>query len=111
MAYLGDIRNNMTYDLMRGAALMGYEMAVAGPPGPGFEIEDGVMQEVWRSKCLQYFVTFIQSTRCPLFRTNRFLSLQRLAVGRSLLSARLHRRPWQAQMWFTQILGCPTALA
>ena len=45
MAYLGDIRNNVTYDLMRGASLMGYTIAVAGPKGAEFELEDGVVQE------------------------------------------------------------------
>jgi len=45
MAYLGDIRNNVTYDLMRSGALMGFTVAVAGPKGPDFELEDGVMQE------------------------------------------------------------------
>ena len=32
MAYLGDTRNNVTYDLMRAAALMGFHLRVAGPP-------------------------------------------------------------------------------
>ena len=32
MAYLGDTRNNVTYDLMRSAALMGFHLRVAGPP-------------------------------------------------------------------------------
>ena len=45
MAYLGDIRNNVTYDLMRGASLMGFSIAVAGPKGEMFELEDGVVQE------------------------------------------------------------------
>ena len=45
MAYLGDIRNNVTYDLMRGGALMGYTVAVAGPQGAQFELEDGVVAE------------------------------------------------------------------
>jgi len=45
MAYLGDIRNNVTYDLMRSGALMGFTVAVAGPKGAQFELEDGVVQE------------------------------------------------------------------
>jgi len=28
MAYLGDIRNNMTYDLMRGGSLMGFTVLI-----------------------------------------------------------------------------------
>jgi len=45
MAYLGDIRNNVTYDLMRSGALMGFTVAVGGPKGADFELEDGVLQE------------------------------------------------------------------
>ena len=45
MAYLGDIRNNVTYDLMRSGALMGFTVAVAGPKGADYELEDGVVQE------------------------------------------------------------------
>ena len=45
MAYLGDIRNNVTYDLMRGGSLMGFTVAVAGPQGAQYEMEDGVVQE------------------------------------------------------------------
>jgi ornithine carbamoyltransferase len=41
MAYLGDIKNNMTYDLMRGASIMGYDMSIAGPTGPDYALEDG----------------------------------------------------------------------
>ena len=33
MAYLGDIRNNVTYDLMRSGALMGFTVAVAPVAG------------------------------------------------------------------------------
>jgi ornithine carbamoyltransferase len=45
MAYTGDLRNNVTYDLMRTAAVMGYEIRVAGPTGEGFEIEPEVLEE------------------------------------------------------------------
>lgn len=45
MAYLGDIRNNVTYDLMRSGSLMGFTVAIAGPKGAQYEIEDGVLQE------------------------------------------------------------------
>ena len=45
MAYLGDIRNNMTYDLMRGGTLMGFTVAAAGPPGEDFEIDSRVIAE------------------------------------------------------------------
>merc|ERR1719401_1406669 len=42
MAYFGDLENNVTYDLMRTAALMGYNLHLAGAG----EIEPGVWEEV-----------------------------------------------------------------
>ena len=39
MAYLGDVRNNVTYDLMRGAALLSMKMKISGPNKPGYEPE------------------------------------------------------------------------
>jgi ornithine carbamoyltransferase len=42
MAYFGDIENNVTYDLMRTAALMGYNMNIAGAG----EVEANVWAEV-----------------------------------------------------------------
>lgn len=47
-AYFGDLENNVTYDLMRLAALMGYNMKLAG----GGEIEESVWAEV-ESLCKQ----------------------------------------------------------
>jgi ornithine carbamoyltransferase len=44
-AYFGDLANNVTYDLMRTAAIMGFECRVAGPTGPGYDIEQEVMDE------------------------------------------------------------------
>ncbi|KAJ4462199.1 ornithine transcarbamylase [Paratrimastix pyriformis] len=48
MAYCGDLHNNVTYDLMRSAAVMGFDMSVAGPSGPGFEVEPEVLEECQR---------------------------------------------------------------
>eukprot|EP00727_Mastigamoeba_balamuthi_P010325 m51a1_g5915 putative ornithine carbamoyltransferase (404) ;mRNA; f:36038-37476 len=45
MAYCGDCRNNVTYDLMRAAAVVGYEIRVAGPSGEGYEIHQEVLDE------------------------------------------------------------------
>jgi len=42
MAYMGDLENNVTYDLMRTAALMGYNLNLAGAG----EIEKAVWKEV-----------------------------------------------------------------
>jgi ornithine carbamoyltransferase len=42
MTYLGDLENNVTYDLMRLAALMGYNMHLAGAG----QVEEGVWTEV-----------------------------------------------------------------
>ena len=39
MAYCGDCANNVTYDLMRSAAVLGFEIRVAGPKGPEFDVE------------------------------------------------------------------------
>eukprot|EP01065_Artemidia_motanka_P049413 TRINITY_DN8177_c1_g1_i1.p1 TRINITY_DN8177_c1_g1~~TRINITY_DN8177_c1_g1_i1.p1 ORF type:complete len:350 (+),score=157.36 TRINITY_DN8177_c1_g1_i1:56-1051(+) len=44
MAYFGDLENNMTYDLMRTAALMGFNFRMAGQG----EIEDSVWEETKR---------------------------------------------------------------
>merc|ERR1719401_2199229 len=46
MAYLGDLENNVTYDLMRTAALMGYDLHLAGAG----DIEDAVWKEVEKLK-------------------------------------------------------------
>jgi len=45
MAYCGDIHNNVTYDLMRLAAVVGFEIRVAGPDREGYEIEQQVIDE------------------------------------------------------------------
>eukprot|EP01105_Mastigella_eilhardi_P015460 TRINITY_DN3538_c0_g1_i1.p1 TRINITY_DN3538_c0_g1~~TRINITY_DN3538_c0_g1_i1.p1 ORF type:complete len:666 (+),score=229.00 TRINITY_DN3538_c0_g1_i1:92-1999(+) len=45
MAYCGDVHNNVTYDLMRSAAVVGFEIRVAGPSGAGFEIDHDVIEE------------------------------------------------------------------
>lgn len=45
MAYFGDTKNNVTYDLMRSAALMGFEIAVCGPTGSTYEIAPEVIAE------------------------------------------------------------------
>ena len=39
LTYLGDIRNNVTYDLMRAACIMGIHITVAGPNLPAFHPE------------------------------------------------------------------------
>ncbi|KAK2960406.1 ornithine transcarbamylase [Blattamonas nauphoetae] len=45
MAYCGDIQNNVTYDLMRLASVMGFEIHVAGPSGEGYDAEKEVIDE------------------------------------------------------------------
>nr|AMQ24267.1 ornithine transcarbamylase [Harpagon schusteri] len=44
--YVGDVHNNVTYDLMRACAVMGMNMKVSGPNKPGFEIEQPIWDEV-----------------------------------------------------------------
>lgn len=49
VAYVGDIANNVTYDLMRAAALLGFKLRVAGPDaerhGAQFAVEEEVLRE------------------------------------------------------------------
>jgi len=45
IAYCGDCRNNVTYDLMRGGIMLGATVAVAGPKGADFDIEQSVLDE------------------------------------------------------------------
>jgi len=45
MAFLGDVANNVTYDLMRAACVMGFHINVCGPSGDGFDVEQSVINE------------------------------------------------------------------
>lgn len=45
LCFLGDLHNNVTYDLMRSAAVMGFTCHVAGPSGPGYDPEQEVLDE------------------------------------------------------------------
>ena len=45
LAFVGDIQNNVTYDLMRSGALMGMDVRIAGPTGFEWEIEPSVLEE------------------------------------------------------------------
>lgn len=44
-SYVGDVANNMTYDLMRGGILMGMHVKVGGPEGDEYQIEPSVIDE------------------------------------------------------------------
>ena len=44
MTYLGDIDNNVTYDLMRAVTLLGGEMRVGGPEGHPFICDPEVVK-------------------------------------------------------------------
>lgn len=46
MCYLGDVQNNVTYDIMRGCALLGMECMVSGPEHKDFEIHPDVISEI-----------------------------------------------------------------
>ncbi len=46
MSYFGDCHNNVTYDLMRMCAILGWEMMVACPEGTEYEPEQSVLDEV-----------------------------------------------------------------
>jgi len=45
LAFLGDICNNVTYDLMRAACVMGFHINVCGPSGEGYDVEPSVIEE------------------------------------------------------------------
>jgi ornithine carbamoyltransferase len=45
MAYCGDLKNNVTYDLMRLASVMGFTLHCAGPDGEGYAPEQQVLDE------------------------------------------------------------------
>eukprot|EP00808_Paulinella_micropora_P025347 g3543.t1 len=45
LAYVGDTHNNVTYDLMRAAALVGFHIRVSGPPFDTYKIEEEVLRE------------------------------------------------------------------
>lgn len=44
-AFVGDIQNNVTYDLMRAGCIIGMDVRVAGPKGINFAPEESVLQE------------------------------------------------------------------
>ncbi len=46
LAYFGDAHNNVTYDLMRAAALFGWQMDVASPSGADYSPETEVLKEI-----------------------------------------------------------------
>jgi ornithine carbamoyltransferase len=46
MAYFGDCKNNMTYDLMRAACVMGFDIAVSGPAGDEYTVPAEVRTEL-----------------------------------------------------------------
>jgi len=45
LSFLGDLQNNVTYDLARGALLMGMRVSLAGPSGEGFDLPLEVLEE------------------------------------------------------------------
>ncbi|KAL0208269.1 hypothetical protein P9112_010856 [Eukaryota sp. TZLM1-RC] len=45
-SYVGDIANNVTYDILRASIILGVECSVAGPTGEKFEVEESVIQEL-----------------------------------------------------------------
>jgi len=45
LVFCGDCKNNVTYDLMRCGALMGFTVVACGPVGPDYEPEKEVMDE------------------------------------------------------------------
>jgi len=46
LAFVGDIQNNVTYDLMRLGCVMGMDVKVAGPKGADYDPEGSVLDEI-----------------------------------------------------------------
>lgn len=44
IAFVGDCRNNVTYDLCRAAAIGGFDIAVGSPLDKDFELEPGILE-------------------------------------------------------------------
>lgn len=69
VAYLGDIRNNVTYDWMRAACLLGIDITVAGPNAPGFLPEQsGFSLTFLRSSVIKSLSSFLPLLSFFLFR-------------------------------------------
>lgn len=45
LAFVGDIQNNVTYDLMRAGCVMGMTVRVSGPKGPEYDPDPAVLTE------------------------------------------------------------------
>ena len=45
LAYLGDLHNNVTYDLMRATSLLGAHLSLSGPPSPHYQPHPAVLAE------------------------------------------------------------------
>lgn len=45
LAFVGDIQNNVTYDLMRAGCIMGMNVRVSGPKGPDYDPDPDVIAE------------------------------------------------------------------
>eukprot|EP00331_Platyophrya_macrostoma_P008308 CAMPEP_0176425676 /NCGR_PEP_ID=MMETSP0127-20121128/11517_1 /TAXON_ID=938130 /ORGANISM="Platyophrya macrostoma, Strain WH" /LENGTH=321 /DNA_ID=CAMNT_0017806855 /DNA_START=36 /DNA_END=1001 /DNA_ORIENTATION=- len=45
ITYTGDIRNNVTYDIMRAGVMLGATVSIAGPKGAEYEVEQEVLDE------------------------------------------------------------------
>lgn len=48
MSYIGDLDNNVTYDLARGSIIMGMNFKIAGPPSPDFQFSIEALEECAR---------------------------------------------------------------
>jgi len=45
LAFVGDIQNNVTYDLMRAGCVMGMNVRISGPKGPAYDPDPEVLAE------------------------------------------------------------------
>lgn len=69
LAFVGDIANNVTYDLMRAGAMLGFEVNVCGPDpekeGYEFAVEHAVLEEIkdLESKQSRSFVNVVKTAK------------------------------------------------
>eukprot|EP00906_Rhabdomonas_costata_P033374 RCo047035 len=95
MAYFGDCVNNVTYDLMRAAALMGFHIRVSGPEPPDAEVlqECATLSATSGAKVEVERDAVKAAKDCDVIYTDSWMSY---GIPKEQLEARVkHFMPWQ----------------
>jgi ornithine carbamoyltransferase len=95
MAYLGDCVNNVTYDLMRCAALMGFNIRVSGPDPPNAEVlqECEKLSKASGAKVVVERDPLKAAEQCDVIYTDSWMSY---GIPTEQLQERIkHFTPWQ----------------